>query len=93
MQGGKGKVERRLISFSLSGVASLGRVRDMLANINTQHHFSLQARGANSPLPTTILFRKSTPLQTPKCTLFSQAQLEIHDTAAHLFAKYKLWEQ
>lgn len=57
MQGGKGKVERRLISFSLSGVPSLGRERDMLANIYTQHHFSLpsgqgskQLLGYHNPL-------------------------------------------
>lgn len=35
MQGGKGKVERRLMSFSLSGVTSLGTEREKLLERET----------------------------------------------------------
>lgn len=73
MQGGKGKVERRLISFSLSGVTSLGRVKEKFLLTPTPSTTSPLPSGqvANSSLGTTRLFRDH---PHPRGTLFSQEE-------------------
>lgn len=90
MQGGKGKVERRLISFSLSGVTSLGRVEERgLLTPTPSTTFPLPlAWVANSSEGTTSLFTDYPhPSKYPKAPCFpkKRAQMEAHDTAYPTF--------
>lgn len=82
MQGGKGKVERRLMSFSLSGVPSLGRGRDELANTNTQHHCYPPFRPGEHTATTSLFGIIHIP-----CFPKQRAHKETHDTASPSFCQ------
>lgn len=97
MQGGKGKVERRLISFSLSGVTSLGRVRErhLLTPTPSTTSPSLQARLQTAPrVPHGSSGTNHLPPNTQGHLVFPRREhgWRCMTLRPHLFAMYKLWE-